>query len=161
MSRLVLAIAAAAIALSDTAFAADEEIYGTYRLISTSQRVLGTGEIVTMAKEQGFITYGRDGRMMVLIVRGGRPKPENFEKMTDQHRIELFGTMTAYAGTFKFDGKTLEHHVDISWNEMWTGTTQVRDVKRDGKRLSLSTRPAPSPRDGRMSVTTLVWEKIK
>jgi hypothetical protein len=161
MRRWVLAIAMTAVLSSGSAFAADEEIYGTYRLIGTSQRVLETGEVVTMAKEQGFITYGRDGRMMVLITRGDRPKLENFEKMTDQHRIALFATMTAYAGTFKFDGKTLEHHVDISWNEMWTGTTQIRDVKRDGERLSLSTRPAPSPRDGRMSVTTLVWEKLK
>jgi Lipocalin-like domain len=161
MRRFVLPIAAAAIMSMSWSFAADEEIYGTYRLISTSQRVLETGEIVTLAKEQGFITYGRDGRMMVLITRGDRPKPESFEKMTDQHRIDLFRSMTAYAGTFKFDGKTLEHHVDISSDEMWTGTTQFRDVKRDGERLSISTRPIPSPRDGRISVTTLVWEKVK
>jgi hypothetical protein len=147
--------------LPDSAFAAEEEIYGTYALISTSQRVLETGEIVTRAREHGFITYGRDGRMMVLIIRGDRPKPESFEKMTDQHRIDLFRSMIAYAGTFKFDGQTIEHQIDISWNEMWTGTTQFRDIKRDGERLSISTRPVLSSRDGRMSVTTLVWEKVK
>ena len=98
---------------------------------------------------------------MVLIIRGDRPKPESFEKMTDQHRIALFGSMTAYAGAFTFDGKTVQHHIDISWNETWTGTTQIRDVHRDGERLSISTRPVPSSRDGRMSVITLVWEKVR
>jgi hypothetical protein len=161
MRKLVLAITAAAIVSPHAASAADEEIYGTYRLISTSQKVVETGEVITLAKEDGFITYGRDGRMMVVITRGNRPKPESFEKLTDQQRLTLYGSMTAYAGTFKFDGKTLEHHVDISWNEMWTGTTQIRHIKRDGDRVSLSTSPQPSPRDGRMSITTLVWEKVK
>ncbi len=161
MCRSVLAIVVAAIFSPDPAFSANEEIYGTWRLLSQFQKVLETGEILTTANEQGFLTYGRDRRMMVILVRGDRPKVESFEQMTDQHRISLFQTLTAYAGTFNFDGTTIQHHIDISWNEMWTGTTQFRDVKIDGERLSLSTHPAPSARDGRMSVTTLVWEKVK
>jgi len=159
--RKWLVVTFAAIVTPNIAFTAEDEIYGTYKLISTSQKVVATGEIVTLATEQGFINYGRDGRMMVVITRGVRPKRESFDKMTGQDRIALFDSMTAYAGTFTFDGKTLEHHVDISWNEMWTGTTQIREVTRDGERVSISTRPQPSPRDGRMSITTLVWEKVK
>jgi hypothetical protein len=161
MRRFAPAIVVAAILSSESAFAANEEIYGTWRLLSQFQKILETGEIVTTANEQGFITYGRDGRTIVIIVRGDRPKVESIEKMTDQNRILLFQTLTSYAGTFYFDGTTIQHHIDISWNEMWTGTTQFRDVKTDGERLSLSTHPAPSARDGRMSVTTLVWEKVK
>ena len=161
MRKFALLVAVAAIVTPNLAFAAEDEIYGTYRLISTSQKVLETGEIVTLATEQGFISYGRDGRMMALLTRGVRPKAESFDKITGQDRITLFDSMTAYAGTFKFDGKTMEHHVDISWNEMWTGTIQIREIARDGERLIISTRPQPSPRDGRMSITTLVWEKVK
>ena len=47
--------------------------------------------------------------------------------------------MTAYGGTYKFDGSTIEHHIDISWNEVWTGTTQVKSVKRDADRLVYTT----------------------
>jgi len=159
--RKWLVVTFAAVVMPNIAFAAEDEIYGTYKLISTSQKVVATGEIVTLATEQGFINYGRDGRMLVIITRGVRPKPETFNKMTTQDRVALFDSMTAYAGTFKFDGKTLEHNVDISWNEMFTGTTQIREVTRDGERLSISTRPQPSARDGRMSITTLVWEKVK
>jgi len=81
--------------------------------------------------------------------------------MTDQERVALYRSLVAYAGTYKFDGQTMEHHVDISWNEMWTGTRQFRNVKIDGERLSISTRPVPNARDRRMAVTTLVWEKVK
>jgi len=56
--------------MRNIAFTAEDEIYGTYKLISTSQKVVATGEIVTLATEQGFINYGRDGRMMVVITRG-------------------------------------------------------------------------------------------
>jgi len=99
--------------------------------------------------------------MMVIIVGDDRPNPESVEKMTDQERIGLYRSLVAYGGTYKFDGKTMEHYVDISWNEMWTGTTQFRDVRKNGELLSISTLPAPHARDGRMAVTTLLWEKVK
>jgi hypothetical protein len=99
--------------------------------------------------------------MMVLLTQTGRPRADSIEKMTDQQREQLYSSMIAYAGTYKFDGKTIEHHIDISWNELWGGTVQVRDVKKDGNRLIYTTRPAPSPVDGSMGFATLVWEKVK
>jgi hypothetical protein len=155
-------LALAIVALSSPASATDDEFYGTYKLIKTSRIILDTGEEITFGgREHGFITYSKDGRMMVLSLRGERPKPESIDKTTDQERAVLHRTMTAYGGTYKFDGKTIEHQIDISWNEIWTGTTQVRNVRKDGNRLIYTTRPAPNPVDGRMSVTTIVWEKVK
>ncbi len=148
-------------ALSPAVGAAEDEIYGSYKLISSSRKLLDSGQVETFPKEQGYITYGRDGRMQVLIVRGNRPKAESVEKLTDQQRTELFRSLTAYGGTYKFDGKSVEHHIDISWNEVWTGTTQIRDVKKEGDRVILTTRPAPFAADGKMSVVTLEWEKLK
>ena len=155
--------AAAIVALSFTASTAqvEDEFYGTYTLISSTRKILDTGQVETFTRERGFITYGKDGRMLVLIVRDDRPKAESLAKMTDQQRADLYRSMTAYGGTYKFDGKTMEHHIDISWNEVWTGTTQVRDVKKEGSRLIYTTRPAPFARDGKMSVVTLVWEKVR
>jgi len=69
--------------------------------------------------------------------------------------------MLAYGGTYKFDGKSMEHHIDISWNEWWTGTTVIRDVRKEGDKLIYTTRPAPFSGDGKMSVTTLIYEKVK
>ncbi len=104
---------------------------------------------------------GPDGRMMVIIVFSNRPKPESLDKMTDQDRANLFRTMTAYGGTYTFHGNRIEHHIHISWNELWTGTTVIRDIRRDGERLVYTSKPAPFSRDGKMSVNTLVWEKVK
>ncbi|MEW6341837.1 MAG: lipocalin-like domain-containing protein [Pseudomonadota bacterium] len=49
----------------------------------------------------------------------------------------------------------------MSWNESWTGTTQVRQVKVDGDRLIYTTPPFRFFVDGKMSVVTLIWEKVK
>jgi len=87
------------------AAAADQKLDGTYRLVSSSRTLTDTGQVETFSNEQGYITYGKDGRMLVLIVRGDRPKPESLAKMTDQQRADLFRSMTAYGGTYKFDGK--------------------------------------------------------
>jgi len=159
MRKAILALAA--VALSHPAAAIEDDFYGTYTLINSSRRILDTGQTEAFTHEKGFITYGKDGRMLVLIVRGQRPKPESLEKMTDQQRADLLRSMTAYGGTYTFDGKTIEHHIDISWNEVYTGTTQIRDVKKEGNRLIYTTRPAPYPGDGKMSVITLVWEKVE
>jgi len=143
---------------TSTAFA---QLEGTYRLISTTARILETGQEEKYTDESGYITYGKDGRMFVLLVRGKRPKPESLEKMTDQQRADLFRTVTAYSGRYTFDGKTVEHHIDISWNEVFTGTTLRREVKRDGDRIMLTTPPSPRSKDGKMSVRNLVFEKVK
>ena len=98
---------------------------------------------------------------VVLITRSDRPKPDSIEKITDEQRQRLFASMLAYAGTYKFDGTSIEHDIDLSWNEVWNGTMQVRDIKKDGDRLIYTTRPAPSPIDGSMGFATLIWEKVK
>jgi hypothetical protein len=81
------------------------------------------------------------------------------QTMTDAERAQLFRTVVAYGGTYHREGQRLIHHVDISWNEIWTGTDQVREFVFDGKVLSLKTPPTPSPVDGKVAVATLVWER--
>ena len=98
--------------------------------------------------------------MLVLIVRRDRPKPESVEKITDQQLADLNRSMTAYGGMYKFDGKRVEHNVDISRNQVFTGRTLVREVTRDGERLVYTSPPARFSGDGRMS-TNLDWEKVK
>jgi hypothetical protein len=93
-------IVATAIGLLPLAAVADDiKLVGTYKLISSTRTILDTGQVQTYANEQGFITYGDDGRMLVLLIRGDRPKSESLEKMTDQQRADLFRTLNAYGGT--------------------------------------------------------------
>jgi hypothetical protein len=160
MNKIRLAVAMV-LMLPVSTYAAENDLHGTYRLVSSTHTLVDTGQVETFTAEKGFITYGADGRMSVLIVRGDRPKPASLEKITDQQRADLLRSMIAYAGTYKFDGKTVEHHVDISWNEVYTGTIQRREVRREGDKLLLSTPASPRPQDGKMTVRSLVWEKVK
>jgi hypothetical protein len=148
--------------VSSDGIAGNEELYGTWRLVTNQRKLMDTGEISDMmGKEpQGFINYGPDGRVFVIITAENRPKPAVIEKMTDQERIDLFKTMLAYSGKYKYDGKTVTHQIEISWNGAWTGTSQVRNVKLDGRRLTLTSNPAPNAIDGKMSIAILTWEKM-
>jgi hypothetical protein len=140
-----------------------QKMSGTYRLVSSTRTLVDTGRVIdSFGKDPaGYIMYGEDGRMMVLIVRSDRPKPTH-EDMTDQQRADLFRSMAAYAGRYTFDGKRIVHHIDISWNEILTGKDVVREVEVEsgGKRLVYRSGPGPSPTDGTVSTGKLVWEKV-
>src|SRR5208282_2448402 len=95
-----------------------------------------------------------------ILVWEKRPKPTDVNP-TEPERAELHRTMTAYAGTYTLEQGKVTHHVDISWNEAWTGTEQVRFFKLDGDTLTITTAPAKHPADGREGISILVWERVK
>ena len=162
MTGLIL-IASCVLIAAVTPIAGQEILDGTWKLVSSKRTTTTTGTTIDTfgSDPQGYIMYGKDGRMMVLITRSDRPKPESIDKITDEQRNRLFSSMIAYAGTYKFDGNTIEHHIDLSWNEVWSATMQARDIQKDGDRLVYTTRPAPSPVDGSMGFATVIWEKVK
>jgi hypothetical protein len=93
-------------------------------------------------------------------VDSGRKKPAA-NVATAAEAEALFRSMAAYAGTYTVKGNQVIHVPDVSWNETWTGTDQIRDYKFDGEHLLLATAPSPNPFTGKMSVRTLAWEKVK
>jgi len=140
-----------------------EKLYGTWKLVSFTQRFVATGETIDVfgRNPKGFLSYSRDGRMNAILVKDVRPKQADMAQATTEDKVQLFSSMYAYAGTFTVDGNTVTHHVDISWNENWTGTDQVRNVRLDGDRLYIFTNPQSNGIDGRITVAELVWEKVK
>lgn len=140
-----------------------EKLYGTWKLVSFTQRIVATGETIDVfgRSPSGFLSYSRDGRMNAILVKDKRPRPADMAQATTEDKAQLFSSMYAYAGTFTVDGKTVTHHVDISWNENWTGTHQVRNVRLEGDRLYISTNPQSNGIDGKIVVGELVWEKVK
>ncbi len=153
-----------ALAQTDQSAASAVSLVGSYKLVASTRKVLDTGEVSdTFGKQpSGYIVYTPNGRMLVLVVsdKNDRPAPESGVGPTDEQSASLFRTMVSYGGTYDFDGHTVKHHIDISWNQAWTGTTQIRDVQKDGDKLIYTTRPAPWPVDGKMSVVTVVWQKV-
>ncbi|MEE7451479.1 hypothetical protein MRF4_28970 [Methylobacterium radiotolerans] len=139
-----------------------DAVVGTWRLVTATRKIVDTGETVDAyggPNPTGWINYGRDGRMMVVCAYEGRDRPVANDKMSDADRIKLHKTFFAYAGTYRFEGDRIIHDIDTSWNEAWTGTSQVRHVAQENGRLILRTVPFKFNLDGRMSVITLTWEK--
>lgn len=159
---LPLVMLACRTASAETGSSPSDALVGTWRLLSFTRTIVATGETADLFGKSptGYITYGSDGRMQVIIVKEGRPKLDP-ARVTDAQRADLFKTLIAYAGTYRFDGKTVTHHIEASWNESWTGTDQQRDVQIEGKRVTLTTRPSPSPMDGAMTTARLVWERLE
>jgi hypothetical protein len=149
---------------ADKSAASALSLVGSYKLVTITRKMLDTGKVTDPFGKQpsGYIVYTPNGRMLVLVVsdKTDRPAPESGVAPTDEQSASLFRTMVSYGGTYDFDGHTVKHHIDFSWNQAWTGTTQIRDVQKDGGKLIYTTRPAPSLVDGKMSVVTIVWQKF-
>ena len=160
MRNLLLTLIVVAFS-AGSAFAGDD-FPGTYKLVSATRTVVATGETKDAygKNPKGYIMYGQDGRMLVLVTHDGRSKPSRTD-MTDQDRADQYRTMNTYGGTYAFHGDSVEHHIDIAGNETRVGSTEIRAVKRNGNRLIYTTKPQPFSADGKLSVITLVWEKLK
>ena len=69
--------------------------------------------------------------------------------------------MIAYAGSYSIDGYKITHHIETSWNQVWTGTTQVRQFNIDGQSLYIRTGPGKSPMTGKQSSTVFIWTRVE
>ena len=81
--------------------------------------------------------------MRALSVHEKRSPPK-----TDDNRINLHKNMVAYSGRYTVEGNKVVHHIDISWNQSWTGTDQVRFFKLEGNTLTIKTAPTKNPITG-------------
>jgi hypothetical protein len=136
-------------------------LLGTWKLRSFTTEYLDTGEKVEPfgAQPKGYLSYAADGRMCVIIVKELRQPPLDTVP-TDAEKIELFDSSASYAGRYTVEDDKISHHVDISWIESWTGTTQVRAFKLEGGTLSLRSVPAKDFQQGRSVSATAVWTRV-
>jgi hypothetical protein len=98
--------------------------------------------------------------MYGILVKDGRKAPDTLIP-TDAERIDLYSGLIAYAGTYSIEDDKVTHQIDTSWNQAWTGTTQVRQFRIDGNVLYIRTLPAKNPLTGNESSAVLVWTKVE
>jgi hypothetical protein len=134
-------------------------LLGTWKLNSYVVTEASGGRTMPYGEHpMGYLSYSADGRMQVIgtasgrMVRVGTNPPEN-------ERVALYDTMFAYAGTYSVEADKIVHHVDISWNEAWTGTDQIRLFEISGNFLTLTTRFTDSA-SGTETLYAVVWEKL-
>ena len=106
---------------------------------------------------------GIDRQCCCSGVRSPGEQPQYFRERDREDRAPraLFYSVLSYAGTYSINGNVVTHHVDVSWNEPWTGSDQTRNVRLEGDWLHLSPPPSPDPLDGKLSVRRMVWERVK
>lgn len=162
VSRFLIAILVCALsAAAEDADAVKRKLVGTWKLVSYIREEIPSGKKTDVMgpHPSGYLIYGADNRMMVIFVHTDREKPAGAIP-TPAESEELLKGLVSYTGTYAIHGDTIVHHVDVSWNQSWTGTDQTRYYKLDGDRLSLATTKSLDPVEGKLSVRTLIWERV-
>lgn len=106
----------------------------------------------------GYINYAPDGRLMVFVLRSGRPRPSS-SPPTAQEKAVLFDTMFAYVGTYAVESDRVVHTLDGSWNELWTGTQQTRFLNFESGNLIYTTPETIDPMDGKLCTYKVTFER--
>lgn len=140
-----------------TQFSDPSLLLGTYSLQSFTLSVNGGQPQPEFGEApRGYIVITRE--RFTAILTAERRKAG----MTTDDKAALLDSLFAYSGRYTVDGQRLTTHVDVAWNEAWTGTDQVRLWSREGSQLMLSTEPMPDPRNlGKVMIGKLVWVKIE
>jgi len=147
---------------STVALAGENPVLGTWKLKSFVREVTATGERIRIFGEHpsGYLSYSADGRMYAIVTSDDRIRPRDANP-ADEERAKLHRTMMAYAGTYTLEDDRVTHHIDVSWNEAWTGNNEVRFYKVEGNILTITGAPNKSPVDGPEGRSVVVWEKVK
>jgi hypothetical protein len=137
-------------------------LLGTWALLSieTEDKETSDKNNLLGAHPSGYLSYGPDCRMSAILVKESREMPAALVA-TDAESIKLYRGLIAYAGSYAIDGNKVSHHIEASWNQAWTGTTEVLQFRVDGKSLFFKTGLTKSPITGRLGSSSLIWTKIE
>lgn len=135
-------------------------ILGTWRMEAWKRQTLDTGDLTDALGPNpfGYINYSPDGRVMVFVLRSGRARPTS-SPPSDEEKIALFDSMFAYVGSYVVESDRVIHTVDGSWNELWTGTQQVRFLAFRGNRLVYTTPETVDPIDGKLCTYEVTFSR--
>ena len=136
------------------------QLLGTWRMLSWKRILVPTGEQTDALGPNpfGYINYAPDGRLMVFVLKSGRPKPKAHPP-TPEEKVTLFDSLFAYVGTYRVEFDRVVHTLDGSWNELWTGTKQTRMLSFEDGRLIYTTPETVDPMDGRLCTYKVEFER--
>ncbi len=140
------------------AFAEDmsKQLAGSWKLTSWTIQIVGGERSEPLGPNpKGRAVFTPDGYVVFLIVSANRKPAKN-----DVESAALLKSLMAYTGKFTIDGDKFINKVDASWNELFTGSEQVRFFKVEGDELSLRTPEIVSAvYPGKKVIGTLTWER--
>jgi len=158
MRLVAFALAAYCYLQPGSVFAQDaaKQLVGSWKLTSwTIQVIDGEATQPFGPNPKGRAVFTPDGFSAFMIARSDR-KPAT----SDADSAALLKSLMVYTGKFTVDGDKLTTNVDLSWNEILTGTAQVRFFKLEGDKLFVRTaEQASAVYPGKKVVGTLSWER--
>jgi hypothetical protein len=137
-------------------------LIGTWKQLSGTMVEEGSHEQKSnlSAAPNGYVNFSADGRLILLSTDSARQPPAG-QVATPAEAEALYRSMIAYAGTYKVDGNRVTYHLDVSWNESWTDTEQLRFWEVNGDRLTVTTPEITNPLTGKKSVFRLTFQKVQ
>jgi hypothetical protein len=162
---LLMILAAMDIGSPGAAALSPQEIFGTWKLLTSIRQEVATGRTADNlgAHPNGILVITPEGRFIVIETGEGRRPAQNVEEFANLQKTEL-----AYSGLVSFSADPqnpqalkMINHVDIAWNEEWLNTDQVRTLTVEDGRLIIKTPPIKNPISGDLAVSTLVFERTK
>ena len=147
--------------MSDPSKSSAAALVGTWRQLTAVAEALPSGvqRNVTGPNPVAYVIFTPDGRMMLMGVDPDRRKPAGGVPTAEEAK-DLYFSMIAYGGTYTVNGNEVVYDLDISWNQVWTGTMQLRYWEIKDGRLIISTPEIIDPFVGGRSIHRLTWEKI-
>jgi len=117
---------------------------------ATGERTLAWGE-----QPNGYLVVTPGGRWIVIQTAQGRGIAKD-----DVDRAAAFRSMLAYSGTCRVEANRIAIKVDLSWDEAWIGTEQIRLFKIEGDKLHIEAAPQPYANfGGKIMRGILIWER--
>jgi Lipocalin-like domain len=139
-------------------FAGDSNaLVGNWKLVSWQVVTGNETQDPFGSHPKGYLILTREGRAMALTTADNRNAGT-----ADSELAALHKSMLAYSGKYRIEGDDFITTVDISWNEIWTGTEQRRHYRIENDRLYIESTPAPSiVSPGITDFRRLVWQREK
>jgi hypothetical protein len=96
-----------------------------------------------------------EGRMMTIITRADRKPATSVDE-----RAALLDSMVSYTGRYRVEHNRIIIRPDVAWNEIYSGTEQIRYYTLNGDKLSIRTAEQLSAvLPGKKVVGTLTYER--
>jgi hypothetical protein len=133
-----------------------DDLVGVWRLESFNLQVLGEQPTEIFGQHPiGYLILTVEGRMMTIITRADR-KPAT----TVDERAALLDSMVSYTGRYRVEHNRIIIRPDVAWNEIYSGTEQIRYYTLNGNKLSIRTAEQLSAvLPGKKVVGTLTYER--
>lgn len=142
------------------------DLVGTWKLVEWTAAVDRKPVTPFGGETTGLITYTEGGRMWGTLMRVDRPlvDGDTLAAAPESERAAAAAGYLNYAGTYRLEGSTVVHEVEVSLFPNWIGTDQVREMEwaqndRGGHDLLLSAQSISSK--GEIVTNHLIWRRLE